>query len=533
MTNAVRWVAFLVVVGLMTAPTWAAELRTTGFIDNVFPHFETNISANPSDNDATRNKDHATWGRTRGRMFFNFIASDDLRGVFGFELDATYGQPRRNAAGAGCPEEVLGDGGATDFEFCGFGQNTDVNLIEVKHLYVDFRIPQVPLGNRVRIGGLPIQATPLHGQIILHGDFGGGEARLTFTDRASLSLYYVQYDEDVERFPGSPKLGEDYATGMTLMLKPLSGLDVHLPFIYGHGQNPFVAGIPGNSGPFHAIQNDTRNVTTESRFYLGFDSRYRFGNTSIEPYFVYLLGTRKFCTPGSMINTSGTLIPCTSPVGSRGDADYNAFVGSFLVQHTTGPWLLAAKYAYASGQDANDDINNRGIGRQEDLKTYRALTTDGSPDWDDWFEILGRSEVDGTSLQTFRRWAESGTADRFGWQVVAGKVEYQLRDNLILEGAAGGFWTAKKTACPANLRVGSLDGACGGPLNAYGEPIYNFTGNSRFLGWEVAAGFRFTIMPGLTWTPRLAYADYGDAFSANNRSAQGAWSFSNRMIYIF
>jgi hypothetical protein len=337
----------------------------------------------------------------------------------------------------------------------------------------------------------------------------------------------------VERFPGSPKIGEDYATGMTLRLKPLSGLDLHLVGIYGHGHNPFGGGLPGNSGPFHAIQNDTLNVTTESRYYLGFDSRYRIGNTSIDPFFVYLLGTRNFCSPGRMINTAGTLIPCTSPVGSPKDADFNAFVGSLLVSHTMGPWLFQAKYAYASGQGANDDINNRGIGKSADVKTYRALTTDGSPIWQEWFEILGRSEVDGTSLQTFRRWAESGTADRFGWQVLGGAVEYQLTDNLILEGAAGGFWTAKKTACPAVLRVGSTDGRCAGPNNSSGEPIYNFTGNSSFLGWEVAAGFRYTIMPGLTWTPRLAYADYGDAFSANNRKAQGAWSFSNRMIYIF
>jgi hypothetical protein len=68
--------------------------------------------------------------------------------------------------------------------------------------------------------------------------------------------------------------------------------------------------------------------------------------------------------------------------------------------------------------------------------------TDGSPIWDEWLEILGRSEVDGTSLTTFRRWAESGTADRFGWQILAVNPEYhnreyQLKDNLILEGAVG------------------------------------------------------------------------------------------------
>ena len=107
-----------------------------------------------------------------------------------------------------------------------------------------------------------------------------------------------------------------------------------------------------------------------------------------------------------------------------------------------GNLLLQGMYAHASGNSAGDDINNRGVGSRSKVKGYRALTTDGSPVWNDWFEILGRSEVDGTSLQTFRRWAENGTADRFGWQVAAIAPEYQLTDNLILEGAGGLFWTA-------------------------------------------------------------------------------------------
>jgi hypothetical protein len=536
MQNAVRCVVFLVLVGIAVAPGFAAELRTTGFVDNVFPHWERNISSPPSDNDTTRNHDSATWGRTRGRMFFNFIASDDLRGVFGIELDAAWGLPRRDAAGSGC---VVGEG-AYGSDTCGFGQNTDINNFELKHLYVDFRIPQLPIGNRTQLGGIPIQATPLHGQLIMHGDFGGGATRLTFTDRVALLLYYAQLEENVERFPNMPlagentNLGEDYATGATLQLRPIDGLDLHLVGIYGHLQNPFGSALTGQSGPFHSIQNDPTNVTTESRYYLGFDSRYRIGNLSLEPFFVYLFGSRNFCSPGSTINTNGnTRVACTSPVGSPSNTDFNAYVGSFLVRYVTGPWLLQAKYAYASGNRAGDDINNRGNGKRSDVKGYRAMTTDGSPIWDEWFEILGRSTVDGTSLQTFRRWAEAGTADRFGWQVVGVAPEYQVSDNLILEGAAGGMWTAgMPTSCPAVLRSVTT-GACGSPNNSSGEPIYNFTGKSNFLGWEVDVGLRYTIMPGLTWTPRVGYAGYGDAYSANNRNAQGAWTLSNRMIYIF
>jgi hypothetical protein len=53
------------------------------------------------------------------------------------------------------------------------------------------------------------------------------------------------------------------------------------------------------------------------------------------------------------------------------------------------------------------------------------------------------------------------------------------------------------------------------------------------LGWEIAAGVRYTIMPGLTWTPRLAYGDYGKGLNQNNRKAMDAWFFANRVVYIF
>jgi hypothetical protein len=535
--NKVGWyLTLLVVVGFIATPASAAELRTTGFIDTIFPHWERNISNPGADNDATRNSDEATYGRTRGRMFFNFIASDNLRGVFGLELDAVWGLPRRDLAGAGCYD----DDGAYGSANCGFDQNNDINNFELKHLYVDFRVPQIPIGNRTQLGGLPIQATPLHGQLIMHGDFGGGVTRLTFTDRTALMLYYAQLEENVETFPNMPlqgantNLGEDYYTGATLLLRPIDGLDLHLVGVYGHLQAPFGSSLLGNSGPFHNIQNDATNVTTESRWYVGFDSRYRLGNLSIEPYFVYLLGTRNFCGPGTLINTNGNVrVPCTSPVGSPRSTDYSAYVGSLNMRYTIGALLLQAKYAYASGNSAGDDINNRGVGQRSKVKNYRALTADGSPHWNEWFEILGRSEVDGTSLQTFRRWAENGTADRFGWQVAAISPEYQITDSLTLEGAGGLFWTAgAPTRCPAVLRSATT-GACGGPLNSSGEPIYNFTGGSSFLGWEANAGVRYTIMPGLTWTPRIAYAGYGDAFSANNRTAQGAWFFANRLIYVF
>jgi hypothetical protein len=513
MKSALRYVMLLVIVGLVGAPAWAAELRTTGYIENSFPHFRSNVSQ--ADGDVTRNSDQTTLARTRGRLYFNLIANDDLRGVIGFELDAIWGECPNNQ------EDSDRIGSAC------FDRNTDMaGNIETKWLYMDFRIPQLPIANRWRLGGFPISATPLHGQTVLYGDVGGGDLLLTFTDQVALHLYYAQFEEDSaenrDRFPGSDKFGEDYATGTTLRLKPVEGLDLHLPFVYGHLHLPSNT-MTSQSGPGLAIPNYFLNVTTESRYYVGLDARYRLGNLSIEPTFMYLFGTRQFTSASQGLT-------------GRSGTDFNAFFGNLNVGYTLGPWLLQGKLVYASGNKANDDLNNRGIGSRADVRVYSHMDADGGPFFQEWFEIFGNSEVDGTSIDTFRRMGESGTLDRFGWQVVAGAVEYKATDNLILEGAAGGFWAAQKPACPASLRLGSITGPCTGPgtvRTSSGEPVYNFTGDSRYLGWEVAAGLRYTIMPGLTWTPRLAYADYGKGLEQNNRKALDAWVFSNRIIYIF
>lgn len=516
MKQVMRCMVFLMIVGLTAASAFAAELRVTGFIDNVFPRWDSNNSN--EDLDATRNDDQIFFGRTRGRVFFNFIASDDLRGVFALEIDQTYGAPSDDRVGSGCVE----GSGAYQFEQCGFRNGIDTNSIEMKQLYVDFRVPQLPIGNRWRIGGLPFNVTPLHSLLLYNMDAGGGDVRFTFSDQVSLMLYYVQLEEDLDRFAGSPKLGEDYITGGTLMLRPISGLDLHILGIYNHGQNPFGASLTGGGGPFNGIASDALNVTTESRYYLGFDARYRIGNTTIEPAFFYLLGDRKF--------SSAT----AAATGVR-KIDYDGFQTHLTVLHNLGSFLFGGKFAYSSGNSANDDLNNRGIGNRGDVG-FRYLGADTSHYFGEWFELMGKSDVDGNGNRTFRRMGESAKLDRFGWMMVGGKVEYKATNNLIVVGAAGGFWTAEKTGCPATFRVGSTSGPCtgpGAPINSSGEPAFNFTGNSSFVGWEVNTGLRYTIMPGLTWTPLLAYADYGSALDANNRKAMDAWAFVNRMIYVF
>jgi hypothetical protein len=69
MQHVVRCLVVLIIVALAAPPAWAAELRVTGFFDNVFPRWDSNNSN--ADLDPTRNHDQIFAGRTRMRNFFN------------------------------------------------------------------------------------------------------------------------------------------------------------------------------------------------------------------------------------------------------------------------------------------------------------------------------------------------------------------------------------------------------------------------------------------------------------------------------
>ena len=69
------------------------------------------------------------------------------------------------------------------FDQCGFDNGIDNIALEVKQVYVDFRVPQLPIGNRWRLGGLPFNVTPLRGAILYQMDAGGGTCGWTSTIR--------------------------------------------------------------------------------------------------------------------------------------------------------------------------------------------------------------------------------------------------------------------------------------------------------------------------------------------------------------
>ena len=184
----------------------------------------------------------------------------------------------------------------------------------------------------------------------------------------SLLLHYIQLEEDLNRFQGSTKLGEDYIAGATLMLRLSRGsicTSLASSGICRHRLARLSSVVQ-----VHSMESSEMRQSPRKPLLRWIDARYRLGNFSLDPSFLYLLGTRKFCTPGSLINTAGEVIRCTSaPLGSK-DIQFNAFEAQVVAQYTAGSWLGAGKFAYTSGNGANDDINNRGLGKKSDVKGF-------------------------------------------------------------------------------------------------------------------------------------------------------------------
>jgi hypothetical protein len=274
--------------------------------------------------------------------------------------------------------------------------------------------------------------------------------------------------------------------------------------VFTQSGQPFGSSLTGAIGPFAAVDGATVNVATEDRYYVGFDSRYRLGNLSIEPTFIYLFGERKF-TDGSEI-------------------DFQAFGTQLSLQYTTGPWSFQLKGVYATGNKATDDINNTQApgSKREGAARFFPLSPNAFHRFGENLEILGRQITSFRPDLLNRTPGGEAGVDRFGLIHVGLRPQYKLTDRLTLEGAVGAFWTAENTACPAVLRQVSAT-----------DPRSDFTGNSKRLGTEVNVGTIDTIMPGLTWQTRFGGAFLGGAFELRNGEVRDAWVLVNRLLYTF
>ncbi|MDY0041221.1 MAG: hypothetical protein RBS57_12995 [Desulforhabdus sp.] len=216
--------------------------------------FRVRLQANDSVT-ASIDNDNQNFIDQRLRMFFEFIASENLKVVTGFEVDTLWG----------------GEGSKIRF-----GHRDTIN-VEVKHAYVDFMIPCTPVRSKVGLQPLAF----MQGWII-DEDFTAANLSATF-DPVTVTAGYVS------------EVNANSATGEGVDEWGQRVDDWYLAVNYAQG--PFTAGIVGfyqyghDAGPVNAFVSDAPWGTGDNLFDLGVNLGYKMDWANFFVNYVQNLGS--------------------------------------------------------------------------------------------------------------------------------------------------------------------------------------------------------------------------------------------------
>ena len=117
---------------------------------------------------------HEAWMRSRGRLKFEFLMGKEMSGTFQFEIDATNwgsGDGTRNRAGYWLADRAA---------------------VEVKHMYLTFGMPWVPIPITIQAGVQPIAVRPR----VNLGNDGPGVTAAAKIDPATIKLLWFKQLEN-------------------------------------------------------------------------------------------------------------------------------------------------------------------------------------------------------------------------------------------------------------------------------------------------------------------------------------------------
>jgi hypothetical protein len=152
----------LIAVFALVMPTYAAEMKVNG-IFNAKAYARDNYDGDDDVDDASQ------YVTQRMRMYFNFIASENLKLVYKNEIDMEWGDSAGNAASRNSGGGIGGDA---------------VNL-ETKNVYLEFMVPDTPL--KATMG---LQGITLHKGWFISDDAAGARFDMNF-DPISITAYWI------------------------------------------------------------------------------------------------------------------------------------------------------------------------------------------------------------------------------------------------------------------------------------------------------------------------------------------------------
>jgi hypothetical protein len=405
-----------------------------------------------------------------------------------------------------------------------------VNAIEIKNLYVEFPMPLVPWPTRVRLGGQPGAGTTAYKGLIFFDDFPGVYLNTTFTPALKFHFVFSQFDEDgpgcahstqgardVGRCDGKAlrsavtggnvlgytrnafDRGDDIVLSANVEVTPWKGLDLRPLWIWWSAKGAFLTtqgtnidALFGAGGASQATAFASDQARREYH-YLGLDARWRSGPWSLDPSFIYLIGTNELA--------SGAI---GGPGGSVKQQDVDSWLLDVRGGWRSGPLLIEGLFIWTPGNSAEDNLGNAvnvaGAGstvvnRKPDTQNYfRPLLTGGAYGAG-WTNFFGGGQVDylrGMIGSAMGR----GTAvsfDRYGLVVFGVRPSYALTTALTLNALGVAHFTDEQIDTH-----GTWAGATGLTPES-GEPRAGKRGDTNYLGTEAALGLTWVFAPGLTF----------------------------------
>ena len=152
----------LVAVFAMVMPISAAEMKVNGIWNAKAWHRDNYDGYDDAD-------DSVSYVTQRMRMYFNFIASENLKLVYKNEMDIEWG----DSAGGSASRN---DGG---------GVGADAVQLETKNVYLEFMVPDTPL--KATMG---LQGITLHKGWFVSDDFSAARFDMNF-DPVSITAYWA------------------------------------------------------------------------------------------------------------------------------------------------------------------------------------------------------------------------------------------------------------------------------------------------------------------------------------------------------
>jgi len=524
--------AVLVTLGMLAPPSFAQapapKVTINGLVDFVTSAYKnwSQSTGAPGQPDATDSREKGWYSRERG-VFTLTGEVGRVKGVWAVELDFTNGAGNFNASSNSGSLTTVGK--AASGTSANFDLDTDVQgAVETKWLYVETPVtgpgsllPFIPVTTIARMGGQPFRGHDYKFGILASGDFPGVTLETTWTPNIRSTITYVQIGEALDRAIALNQKDQN-AILASLEVDVFKGLTIKPTFAWAfyNGGNcgtsnlgtPAWAGYnPNTNCPATAVSVAGSDPLARGsvdvapgvgrdikRYYIGGDVRWTVGPFTVQPTFIYLLGTQDVPPRGSG--------PGGPRAGQLNSVDIRSFIFDTTAGFRTGPLNVESRIMYTPGMGANNDPQNGGGGV---IRTYFPINP-GFAYMNGWTEIW-TGGVDYASSFLVSRSSlvlrESPSYDKYGRIFLAAAADYSLTPALTFRAITNFSWTDTKVDTKGSLANGITPSG----ITTGGNPFRG--GKEQYLGNEWVLGLTYRFAPNMSFDLAAAMLITGDALN--------------------